>query len=130
MWTLAGEVRQFFQGTFFHTIVIVRQILNYDLFSRKYKHLMKGSDKVGLHRKHIKDLQSFNNNCKVDSIAWNPHKMVGAPLQTSPFIVRHKVKKFIIRYDPLMVEIIFNEECCRVFCISAILQVPPIFSSK
>ena len=29
---------------------------------------------------------------KVDSIAWNPHKMVGAPLQTSPFIVRHKVK--------------------------------------
>ena len=27
---------------------------------------------------------------QVDSIAWNPHKMVGAPLQTSPFIVRHK----------------------------------------
>merc|ERR1711915_311246 len=24
------------------------------------------------------------------SIAWNPHKMVGAPLQTSPFITRHK----------------------------------------
>merc|ERR1712142_1258029 len=24
------------------------------------------------------------------SIAWNPHKMVGAPLQTSPFLVRHK----------------------------------------
>jgi len=41
------------------------------ILSRKYKHLMKGSDKV-------------------DSIAWNPHKMVGAPLQTSPFIVRHK----------------------------------------
>merc|ERR1719219_3325654 len=41
------------------------------ILSRKYKHLMKGSDKV-------------------DSIAWSPHKMVGAPLQTSPFIVRHK----------------------------------------
>merc|ERR1712241_1386119 len=41
------------------------------ILSRKYKHLMRGSDKV-------------------DSIAWNPHKMVGAPLQTSPFIVRHK----------------------------------------
>merc|ERR1712156_1389304 len=41
------------------------------ILSRKYKHLKKGSDKV-------------------DSIAWNPHKMVGAPLQTSPFIVRHK----------------------------------------
>ena len=27
---------------------------------------------------------------QVDSIAWNPHKMVGAPLQTSAFIVRHK----------------------------------------
>ena len=127
---LLGGLGNSFKVGVFHTIFIVRQVLNYELFTRKYKHLMKGSDKVGLHRKHIKDLQSFNNNCKVDSIAWNPHKMVGAPLQTSPFIVRHKVKKIIIRYDPLMVEIIFNEECCRVFCISAILQVPPIFSSK
>ena len=42
------------------------------VFSSKLKHLMSGSDLV-------------------DSIAWNPHKMVGAPLQTSPFIVRHKV---------------------------------------
>jgi len=41
------------------------------ILSRKLKHLMNGSEKV-------------------DSIAWNPHKMVGAPLQTSPFIVRHK----------------------------------------
>lgn len=41
------------------------------ILSKKLKHLMKGSDKV-------------------NSIAWNPHKMVGAPLQTSPFIVRHK----------------------------------------
>jgi len=41
------------------------------ILSKKLKHLMNGSDKV-------------------DSIAWNPHKMVGAPLQTSPFIVRHK----------------------------------------
>jgi len=41
------------------------------ILSRQLKHLMKGSEKV-------------------DSIAWNPHKMVGAPLQTSPFIVRHK----------------------------------------
>jgi len=41
------------------------------ILSKKLKYLMKGSEKV-------------------DSIAWNPHKMVGAPLQTSPFIVRHK----------------------------------------
>jgi len=41
------------------------------ILSKKLRHLMKGSEKV-------------------DSIAWNPHKMVGAPLQTSPFIVRHK----------------------------------------
>ena len=41
------------------------------VFSSKLKHLMRGSELV-------------------DSIAWNPHKMVGAPLQTSPFIVRHK----------------------------------------
>merc|ERR1712062_594469 len=41
------------------------------MLSSKLKHLMRGS--------HL-----------VDSIAWNPHKMVGAPLQTSPFIVRHK----------------------------------------
>ena len=27
---------------------------------------------------------------QVDSIAWNPHKMVGAPLQTSAFIVKHR----------------------------------------
>ena len=36
-------------------------------------------------------LNSMESTFKVDSIAWNPHKMVGAPLQTSPFIVRHKV---------------------------------------
>ena len=36
---------------------------------------------------------------KVDSIAWNPHKMVGAPLQTSPFIVRHKVNFYQILTD-------------------------------
>ena len=41
------------------------------VFSKKLRHLMAGSEKV-------------------DSIAWNPHKMVGAPLQTSAFIVRHK----------------------------------------
>ena len=26
----------------------------------------------------------------VDSLAFNPHKMLGAPLQTSPFLTRHK----------------------------------------
>ncbi|XP_023340138.1 cysteine sulfinic acid decarboxylase isoform X1 [Eurytemora carolleeae] len=41
------------------------------IFSKKRRHLMKGSELV-------------------DSIAWNPHKMIGAPLQTSPFITRHK----------------------------------------
>ena len=41
------------------------------VFSSKLRHLMSGS--------HL-----------VDSIAWNPHKMLGAPLQTSAFIVKHK----------------------------------------
>jgi len=41
------------------------------VFSARLRHLMKGSDQV-------------------DSIAWNPHKMVGAPLQTSAFIVKHR----------------------------------------
>ena len=41
------------------------------VFSPRLRHLMRGSELV-------------------DSIAWNPHKMVGAPLQTSAFIVRHK----------------------------------------
>jgi len=41
------------------------------VFSDTLRHLMRGS--------HL-----------VDSLAWNPHKMVGAPLQTSAFIVRHK----------------------------------------
>jgi len=41
------------------------------ILSSKLKHLMKGCEKV-------------------DSLAWNPHKMVGAPLQSSAFIVRHK----------------------------------------
>ena len=27
---------------------------------------------------------------KSDSVAWNPHKMIGAPLQCSPFITKHK----------------------------------------
>ena len=41
------------------------------VFSKKLRHLMKGMERM-------------------DSIAWNPHKMVGAPLQTSAFIVKHK----------------------------------------
>ncbi|XP_040583146.1 acidic amino acid decarboxylase GADL1 [Lepeophtheirus salmonis] len=41
------------------------------LLSSKYKYLMKGCDKL-------------------DSIAWNPHKMLGSPLQSSLFLVRHK----------------------------------------
>ena len=41
------------------------------VFSSRLKHLMSGSQLV-------------------DSIAWNPHKMVGAPLQTSAFIVKHR----------------------------------------
>lgn len=40
------------------------------ILSSRHRHLMTGS--------HL-----------VDSIAWNPHKMVGAPLQASPLIVRH-----------------------------------------
>jgi len=41
------------------------------ILSSNRRHLMAGSELV-------------------DSIAWNPHKMAGAPLQTSPFITRHK----------------------------------------
>lgn len=41
------------------------------IMSKRQKHLMAGCELV-------------------DSIAWNPHKMVGAPLQTSPFVTRHK----------------------------------------
>lgn len=41
------------------------------LLSNKRKHLMKGCELV-------------------DSLAFNPHKMLGAPLQTSPFLTRHK----------------------------------------
>ncbi|XP_066940703.1 cysteine sulfinic acid decarboxylase-like isoform X1 [Macrobrachium rosenbergii] len=41
------------------------------ILSQKHKHLLQG-----IHR--------------VDSIAWNPHKMLGVPLQCSSFIVRHK----------------------------------------
>ncbi|XP_068236415.1 cysteine sulfinic acid decarboxylase-like isoform X1 [Palaemon carinicauda] len=41
------------------------------ILSQKYKHNLEG-----IHR--------------VDSIAWNPHKMLGAPLQCSTFIVKHK----------------------------------------
>eukprot|EP00095_Tigriopus_kingsejongensis_P002620 snap_masked-scaffold1459_size40432-processed-gene-0.5 protein:Tk02620 transcript:snap_masked-scaffold1459_size40432-processed-gene-0.5-mRNA-1 annotation:"glutamate decarboxylase-like protein 1" len=40
------------------------------IMSNKHKHLLRGS--------HL-----------ADSIAWNPHKMLGAPLQCSPFITRH-----------------------------------------
>ena len=37
-----------------------------------------------LHKKHLRGCEL------VDSISWNPHKMLGAPLQTSIFITRHK----------------------------------------
>lgn len=40
------------------------------ILSKKHRHLLKGSDQA-------------------DSIAWNPHKMLGAPLQCSPFLVQH-----------------------------------------
>jgi len=41
------------------------------LLSKKRRHLMQGCELV-------------------DSVAFNPHKMLGAPLQTSPFLTRHK----------------------------------------
>jgi len=41
------------------------------ILSKKRRHLMNGSEHM-------------------DSIAWNPHKMVGAPLQTSIFVTSHK----------------------------------------
>ncbi|XP_063596063.1 cysteine sulfinic acid decarboxylase-like [Penaeus indicus] len=41
------------------------------ILSKKYKHLVSG-----IHR--------------VDSVAWNPHKMLGAALQCSAFVTKHK----------------------------------------
>ena len=41
------------------------------IFSSRLKYLMKGSELC-------------------DSIAYNPHKMLGAPLQTSLILTRHK----------------------------------------
>ena len=41
------------------------------IFSEKHKHLMDGCEMC-------------------DSIAYNPHKMLGAPLQASLFLTRHK----------------------------------------
>ncbi|XP_063880876.1 cysteine sulfinic acid decarboxylase-like isoform X2 [Scylla paramamosain] len=41
------------------------------ILSRRYKHLMKGVDRV-------------------DSISWNPHKMLGTSLQCSVFLTKHK----------------------------------------
>jgi len=41
------------------------------IFSEKYKHLMEGCEML-------------------DSVAYNPHKMLGAPLQASIFMTRHK----------------------------------------
>lgn len=41
------------------------------LLSKKYLGLMKGIDRV-------------------DSMTWNPHKMMGSPLQTAAFFTRHK----------------------------------------
>ena len=36
------------------------------------------------------DEKSLSQGCElVDSLAWNPHKMMGAPIQTSIFITRH-----------------------------------------
>lgn len=29
---------------------------------------------------------------RADSVSWNPHKMLGAPLQCSMFVVRHKAR--------------------------------------
>ena len=54
-----------------------------------------------LHKKHMEvmisnEMEICLLNCAlfqgcelVDSIAWNPHKMMGAPLQTSVFVTRH-----------------------------------------
>ena len=48
---------------------------------------MFGSDQV---RVSVTRPSSADPAAQVDSIAWNPHKMVGAPLQTSAFIVKHR----------------------------------------
>eukprot|EP00118_Oscarella_pearsei_P023383 m.279457 g.279457 ORF g.279457 m.279457 type:complete len:502 (+) comp40624_c0_seq9:58-1563(+) len=41
------------------------------LLSRKYRHLLQGSHRI-------------------DSITWNPHKLMGVPLQCSVFITKHQ----------------------------------------
>ncbi|XP_065343083.1 cysteine sulfinic acid decarboxylase-like [Cloeon dipterum] len=40
-----------------------------------------------LSRKHASVLEGID---RVDSVSWNPHKMVGAPLQCSMFLVKHE----------------------------------------
>jgi glutamate/tyrosine decarboxylase-like PLP-dependent enzyme len=43
------------------------------LLSKKYKHLVDGIELV-------------------DSLIWNPHKMLGAPLQCSTFVIKEEVQ--------------------------------------
>ena len=50
MWTLAGGAQQFSQGVSFMISIKHGRLI---IFSRKYKHLMKGCDKVGLHWNHL-----------------------------------------------------------------------------
>ena len=38
------------------------------------------------------DLRIFIKYFRADSIAWNPHKMLCAPLQCSTFLVKRKVE--------------------------------------
>ena len=58
MWTLAGEGQQFFQGTqSSYKFITHQRILKVStLCFRKYKHLMRGSDKVGQLQLNISSL--------------------------------------------------------------------------
>ena len=77
MWTLVGEVQQFSQGevsksfrsnfenwkSFVKSPKISDKLWTLKFFSRKYKHLMKGSDKVSLPWNHL-EWPSFQSTSK------------------------------------------------------------------
>ncbi|KAG0719921.1 Acidic amino acid decarboxylase GADL1 [Chionoecetes opilio] len=73
------------------------------IVSRKHRHLLHGIHSIRRTRRFkyltylrlpvlnsMNEVSTLASFFRADSVVWNPHKMLGVPLQCSAFLVRHK----------------------------------------
>lgn len=69
---------------------------------------------------------------RANSVTWNPHKMMGVPLQCSAILVREKVRQCssLQSSPPSCSRVLLTPVCCRDYCKAATPCVLVTCSSK